>query len=239
MYKPIQLSDHRKIKLDSILESTSLNIFNEEISIDDQNIFQEAVFTNGKEKLAPILEKVVLIKNELETKIQEQTNNNVQFNPIEYWRSPNMRALEDAIKNLFGVRFVSIESFNEKYVSDKDLFESERLSCYVYSSDRYPIDGIVTDNGFYDQSHSIVMNIHVSLGLIHLLTPEEILAVFLHEIGHNIDPALMTIKYAETNILSKYLTDRNEELNECEKNVEKSRVNIIEKVFKKFRLFNK
>ena len=49
------------------------------------------------------------------------------------------------------------------------------------------------------------MEIWISLGLIKNLTSDEILAVLLHEFGHSIDPALIDIKYTETNILSKYI----------------------------------
>ena len=53
----------------------------------------------------------------------------------------------------------------------------------------------------------MVMEIIVSLGLIKSLEPEEIMAAFLHEFGHNIDPANVSIEYTEVNILSKYFFD--------------------------------
>ena len=54
------------------------------------------------------------------------------------------------------------------------------MNAFVYHSDRYPIDGLVTDKGFYDKTHSLVMDIRISLGLVKELTAEEIVAVLLH-----------------------------------------------------------
>ena len=49
------------------------------------------------------------------------------------------------------------------------------------------------------------------------MSATELTAIFLHEFGHNIDPALVDINYTTTNALSKYLTDRQDKLNDQEK----------------------
>lgn len=228
MYRPIQLSDHRKSN--DITEKVSLNIFNE--SEEETNVFTEAVFINGKEKIVPLLESFTKIKDDFESKLSTEKNG---FEPEDFWRSPNFKILEEQIKNIFGFRYVSIEPYIEKYNKKDNTFESGELNCCVYRADRYPIDGVVTDSGFYDESHSLVMHCYISLGLVHLLTAEEILAVFLHEFGHGIDPASMTISYADANILSKYITDRNKEITDAENKVVKNKFKIISKYFNPFK----
>src|SRR5699024_6241895 len=86
----------------------------------------------------------------------------------------------------------------------------------VWHSDRFPIQGLVTDKGFYDKSKSIRMNVYITLGIIKALTPEEITAALMHEFGHSIDPATVNISYVETNALAKYLTDRKGAINKQE-----------------------
>ena len=101
MYRPIQLSDHRKSN--DITEKVSLNIFNE--SEEETNVFTEAVFINGKEKIVPLLESFTKIKDDFESKLSTEKNG---FEPEDFWRSPNFKILEEQIKNIFGFRYVSI-----------------------------------------------------------------------------------------------------------------------------------
>lgn len=195
--------------------------------------FSEAVFNNGKSKLDPILKAITTMKDELTEKISEQGKTNGKtFDPKSFWRSISFKDLEDSMKQVFGFRYVSVEPFVEKYNSKNGTFESKTLNCLVSYVNRFPIDGIVTDDGFYDKTHSLVANVYISLGLVKALTAEEILAVLLHEIGHNIDPALVNIKYAEVNVLSKYLTDRKTELT-------KSEEKVFSKILDKFKFWKK
>ena len=87
---------------------------------------------------------------------------------------------------------------------------------------RFPIDGLVTDKGFYDTTHSLNIEIGITLGLLHEFSAEEVLAILLHEIGHGVDPAVMDIRYTQINILSKYLTDRKGSLTDEEKKYQKN-----------------
>lgn len=204
-------------------------------TIDD--IITEAVFNNGKETVYPLLKFIQAIKDELNFQIKEhedsikykndnKDNTNKddtikikEFDPKKFWKNTIFKDLEDCIKDIFGFRNVEINPYIEKYISSKKRFESCELNCVVYHVDRFPIEGLITERGFYDKSHSLNMQLYISLGLIKNLEAEEILAVFLHEFGHSIDPALTDIKYTQTNILSKYITDRKKSINKNENRV--------------------
>ena len=177
-------------------------------------VFTEAVFIDGKKRIKPIEEHFQKIKDLLEKEVKE---NGDKFNPTSFWKAKEFKELENVLNDTFGFRHVSIQPFREKYISKDKMFESKELNACVYSQNRFPIDGLVTEKGFYDSTKSIVMDIYMSLGLIRALSAAEMVAVFLHEFGHSIDPALTDIKYAETNLLSKYLTDRKKEVTKNEK----------------------
>lgn len=190
--------------------------------------FTEAVFSNGKETVEPILKSIQSIKDELESQIKDQEDSTKankndrhvkikQFDPKKFWKNTLFKDLEDTIRDIFGFRNVEIHPYIEKYITYKKQFESCELNCAVYHVDRFPVDGLVTEKGFYDKTHSLNMEIYISLGLVKNLEADEILAVLLHEFGHSIDPALTDIKYTETNILSKYITDRKGSINKNEK----------------------
>lgn len=177
-------------------------------------VFTEAVFIDGKERIKPIEEHFQKIKNLLEKEIGE---NKDKFNPKKFWKANEFKELENTLSNIFGFRHVSIQPYREKYISKEDIFESKELNACVYSQLRFPIDGLVTEKGFYDSTKSTVMDIHITLGLIRTLTAGELTAILLHEFGHAIDPALTNISYIETNLLSKYLTDRKSKITNGEK----------------------
>ncbi|MCM1218422.1 MAG: hypothetical protein NC548_28375 [Lachnospiraceae bacterium] len=238
MYNPIQLTDPFE-KTIKVLDSLSVDPFRESTTPEqmDLKLYTEAVFSGGKEKLKPIVDDVTEIKNYLEACIEEQNNSikaqndwakkkaidrgpkpkTANFDPKAFWRNNLFKKLEDDIATVFGFRNVEVHPYIEKYVSKSNDFQSKELNCAIYHMNRFPVEGLVTDSGFYDKSKSITMELHISLGLIHALTPEEIIAVFLHEFGHGVDPALVDIRYTETNILSKYLTDRQGSINKNER----------------------
>lgn len=223
---------------EKIFESLSLNPMKDLPTDVQVSVFSEAVFSDGKSTVLPLVEKLQAIKDLLEEEITKQDKTskdaseaskkkkhgeNVKipkvesFNPKAFWRNTLFKDLEDLISKIFGFRNVEIHPYIERYNSKDKIFESRIMNCEIYHQDRYPIEGLVSDKGFYDKSKSLVMQVHVSLGLIRALTAEEILAVLLHEFGHSVDPALVDIKYIETNILSKYLTDRKNAINRNEK----------------------
>lgn len=183
----------------------------------NNNMFTEAVFIDGKKSVEPILNQIRSVKKLLDDMIKDDETSKMKFDPKLYWKSIPFKKLEDAIMEVFGFRYCAIEPYIEKYDKSSKSFESKEINCAVYHADRFHIDGLITEKGFYDKTHSMVMEIIVSLGLIKSLEPEEIMAAFLHEFGHNIDPANVSIEYTEVNILSKYLLERNL-INKKEKN---------------------
>jgi len=245
MYCPIQLTE-KISEENNFLEQFSLNVQQnfdiEDFSVcDESNLFNEAVFTNGRITLAPIVTHVGKLKAHLESLIgtHEGTMNKYRadynnapggkkpvfsdenkkalFNPQIFWKSPLFKEMENLLQKTFGFRNVEVHPWIEGYISSEKMFESQIISASVGHLPRYPIDALVTDKGFYDKTHSLNLDLSVSLGLLRELTSEEITAVLLHEFGHGIDPALVDIKYAKINVLSKYLTDRQSELTNAEK----------------------
>lgn len=211
-----------------------LNLSEDTVNINEavDTFFTEAVFSNGKETVEPLLEIIQKIKDELDARVKEQedstsANKNDKkvkikpFNPKEFWKNTLFKDLEDKLRDIFGFRNVEIHPYIERYITAQKKFESCELNCAVYHVDRFPVEGLVTEKGFYDKSHSLTMEIYITLGLLQKLTAEEVLAVLLHEFGHSIDPALTDIKYTQTNILSKYITDRKGAINKDEKRIMK------------------
>lgn len=222
------------------LEQFSLDPMKEMPSTNElmSQTFTEAVFANGKSQVLPLVETIQKIKDLLESEIKQQddtvkevsdarkkrkngepikTMSKVkQFDPKSFWKNTLFKELEDQIGSIFGFRNVEIHPYIEKYNSSDKTFQSRIMNCEIYHTDRYPIEGLVSDKGFYDKSKSLMMQIRISLGLVRSLNAEEILSVLLHEFGHSIDPALVDIKYTEMNILSKYLTDRKHAINKSE-----------------------
>lgn len=182
--------------------------------------FSEAVFKDGKKNIAVVEKAISNVKAELDLRIEKHkksSDKKDEFNPKDFWKCKQIKELEETLMDTFGFRSAIIEPFVEKYDVEKDVFESNTLNAYISNIDRYPIEGILTDKGFFDKSKSTYIHIVLSLGLMRKLEAEEIMAVLLHEFGHGIDPALVTISYTDTNVLTKYLTDRKSEFKKAEK----------------------
>lgn len=61
------------------------------------------------------------------------------------------------------------------------------LNAFIVFSDKSKMIK-KTEKGFYDSSHSIILTVYITTGLIELgLSSRELIAVILHEIGHNFD----------------------------------------------------
>lgn len=226
MINPIQLST--TISEKSFFESLSIDSPDLNFESLDNKLFQEAVFSDGKKSVYPLVEKVQAVKDRLDELIKEQddsisakkegkSKNIKYFDPKAFWKDNTWKEFEDEIYKIFGFRSVNISPFIESYNSKDKIFQSKMMNCFIFSSNRFPIEGLVTDKGFYDKSRSINIDIRVTLGLVKELSAEEVVAVFLHEFGHAIDPALVDIKFTEINILSKYITDRKGAINKDEK----------------------
>lgn len=226
MYSSVTENDQSK----KFYESTSLEV--PWVSKNQQEcVFTEAVFADGKSTVKPLEENMQKIKDRLEELIKaqedESKNKEKAFDPKLFWKDQVFKDLEDELMKIFGFRNVEIEPFIERYNSKDKTFESKILNCFVFSNDRFPIEGLVTEKGFYDKSKSTNMRVAMTLGLIRSLTAQELLAILLHEFGHAIDPALVDIKYTQVNILSKYLTDRKTDLNSSEKKLINNRKNSV------------
>lgn len=190
------------------------------------NVFTEAYFTDGKKTMEPIVKAFQNLKDLLDLSIKEKK---AKFHPKEFVRSLKFKELEDALHAAFGFRNIEIYCSNELYDAKHDTFEINSLNCYTYPSWRFPIEGLVTDKGFYDKSRSINTSVTITLGLLRKLSAEECVGVLLHEIGHNLDPALVDINYVATNVYSKYLTDRQGKITDKEKKaLENETTGIIE-----------
>lgn len=226
MYNVIQLKSARPSSLNEHF-NLSTDFYNNKLELDCSKLFTEAVFADGKKSLEPILEKIKIVKEELSSqlKIQDESSKKKkgetkevkEFDPKAFWKHMVFKDLEDTIQKVFGFRSVAIYPYVEKYNSKTKEFESKELNCFIWRTVRFPIDGLVTDKGFYDSTHSLNVEIGITLGLLNDFSSEEVLAILLHEFGHGIDPAVMDIKYTQVNILSKYLTDREGKLNDEEK----------------------
>jgi hypothetical protein len=220
MIEPIKLSHVSSAELEyqkqQMLEQCSLDLFPVEHEEPDfsEAILTEAVFANGRAKVQPIVDQFGKIKSELDEELKREGAN---FDPKKFIKNLEFKKLENIMREVFGFRNVELMHFNEKYIPSHDIFETCSMNAYTYCTWRYPIDGLVTDDGFYDTTHSINTTVSYSLGILQKYTPEEIMAVFLHELGHNLDPALVDVKYTTTNALSKYLTDRAGKLTNAEK----------------------
>lgn len=220
------------------ITGNSTDMMEEEPGLNFDSLYTEAVFADGKKTVEPILKGLEKVREILlqeikkvdETTKEHKGNKSVEvykFNPEKYWKNPAWKELEDSIMKVFGFRYCEVNPYIEKYIHSANDFESRELNCCVYHPDRFPIEGLVTDKGYYDHSHSSTMMIYITLGLIRDLEPAEILAVLLHEFGHSIDPALTTITYTEVNVLSKYLTDRTGQLTDTEKKAMKRSKNKL------------
>ena len=220
MYEPFQMSIQEKDNaVDIMEEQCTLNIFenvSDEDGIDIPSIFTEAVFTGGKETCKPIVDQFQIIKDALENEIKKDGS---KFNPMGFYKNTIFRDLESVLIKVFGFRDVEIGTMIEGYHPETDDFQTKMLNAFTWvgGNIRFPAEAIVTDKGFYDSTHTIRGMICFTLGVIHHLSAEELTAILLHELGHNIDPALIDIRYTETNILSKYLTDRVGKINNGEK----------------------
>ena len=210
-----------------IIQMTMNGEFTESVELTPEvldKFYSEAVFVNGKEKLAHITEIVGEIKSLLESEIKKQEESEKTrggkkyfFDPQKFWKHKLFKDLEDEFQKVFGFRIVEIQPYRERYVSKDKEFETYELNAWVYDYNRYPVEGLVTDQGFYDQSHSLVFSMVMTLGMFVALEPDELVGVIMHEFGHKVDPALTNITYIETNIFSKYLTDRVNSLTDAEK----------------------
>lgn len=62
------------------------------------------------------------------------------------------------------------------------------LNAFLVFTDKKKMIEKRPETGFYDSSHNILLTVYVSVGLLELgLSARELIAIILHEIGHNFD----------------------------------------------------
>lgn len=198
------------------IDPLGVHSFTEDVSLNDQYVddemyYTEAVFENGRKHVQPIVDIFTEVKTGMEAVINPNNDDRDKYK--NFWKSQTMKKFEDVIRDTFGFRDVMIRPVDYIYVGPN---EGRVLNAGVAAEKRYPIDGLVTKNGFYDSTHSIRLEMSLTYGIVEALDPEELTAVFLHEFGHSVDPALYDIKYHEANALSKYMLDRKGALNKVE-----------------------
>lgn len=169
------------------------------------NFFQEAVFTGGRQKLKPIDNAFKKVQEALKKEIGSDGKS---YSPEKFYKNPAWKDLEDAILKIFGFRFIEMAPQYEKaYGTDKTKMFVYVNAGTVMGEQRFAIEGLVTKDGFYDRTKSLIIQMIVGNQLLLMLEPEELTAIFLHEFGHNIDPALIDINYNQINEYVKYIQD--------------------------------
>lgn len=175
------------------MEDFILENFADKDKIDE--IITEAYFIKGAEKIKPLEDAFQKLKDSYENIIEGRDDVKVKITKDEFSKfikSDDFKMLESAIIEIFGVRSVNIYPMiirNGKH--------DEILNAYTFTGlqTRYVIDGLITEEGFYDKTHTLVTEINISAGAFEKCTARELVALFLHEFGHNIDPKLVDIKY--------------------------------------------
>lgn len=203
------------------------DMFRLDTFLDKPDFFTEAVFTAGREKMAPIVECFRNIQNELNMQTKDNARGRYDFNPNTFIKNTLWKDLEFKLCDIFGFKNVSIQHLIEEYRGN-GKFDSGILNAYTYPTWRYPIDGLVTENGFYDKTKSIELTVVLFLGVFKVMTPEELTALFLHELGHNVDPALVDIKFIATNKVSDYLAGDESSTNARIRDLESSEPSLMD-----------
>ncbi|MBD5584734.1 MAG: hypothetical protein HDQ88_06600 [Clostridia bacterium] len=173
--------------------------------LDDDSIFTEAVFVKGKQHIKQLEPLIAAVQN----KMKEMMSKGGKFNLQKFWKDTTWRDLEHKLQEVFGFKTIIFDLIDDGATSGKgNKIKLPQFNVWIQSLVRYPIEALVTDDGFYDKSKSLEAFVSVSTWFVKNLSPQEFLAVFLHEMGHGIDPAIVDITYTQTNMISEYLMDR-------------------------------
>lgn len=141
--------------------------------LEDVDLFDEAYY--GKIPDFVVLEKLF---EKIDGKVKAEGAN--KANPNKY---PEMRQVEDIFCKVFGFKRASI--YWEPFIAP-NAYTYSMNTLLVFSGKKKYIEK--TGTGFYDNSKSTTLAVFTSMGLYELgLTPREMIAVILHEIGHNFD----------------------------------------------------
>lgn len=127
----------------------------------------------------PEFEEIEKLFDSVIAKIKKEKN---KSNPNKY---PEIKKIQKIFCKIFGFKKTIIywEPFN---VADGYTLSMNTFLIFANKKENMIIK---KKNGFYDNSHSIVLTVYLSVGnvLTANLTSRELIAVILHEIGHNFD----------------------------------------------------
>nr|DAW63328.1 MAG TPA: hypothetical protein [Caudoviricetes sp.] len=153
-----------------------------------------------------------------QTKLEDWKNFYVTVQPKILSMTDLFKDLENEFNNVFGFHstvldfvytFAGVGNYNQGKDGDRSGYDYGMINAWTYVGQRYYIDGLLSeDGGFYDSTHSLNFHMEIYPHAFVALTSRELLAVILHEVGHNLDPALVDIGYQETNELVNYLGNK-------------------------------
>lgn len=194
--------------------------------------FCEASFSDKAAlKLNNILEMFDQIKEALGKDVDPNIYRRPEQNRFDVWKDfyhtiqPKIISMTDLFKELelefnrvFGFHTTSLDfiytingfgNWNRGKRNSRDGYDFGLINAWTYVGQRYYIDGLITeDEGFYDSTHSLKFVMEIYPHAFVELTSREILASILHEVGHNLDPALVDIGYKDTNEIVDYIRNK-------------------------------
>lgn len=118
----------------------------------------------------------------------------VSENPrVAIYKDASNAELEAAVKEVFGFKSVNVYWGNEPGM--QMIGPHTRPGCIFFRSKEFVNSFGGAKNGFYDKKHELKVYIQMYQNLITdaKLTPRELTAILLHEIGHNFDATPITI----------------------------------------------
>lgn len=133
-------------------------------------------------------------------KINDNRNINME-------REPESDLLESAIKKVFG--FKRVEIYWAHHATGGMGPHTYIGSRIIHSGSRSFITGTKHSDGFYDKNHELTVIVVMEQEYVATcnLTGQELLAVILHEIGHNFDYSADTMFVEWYNLFSSILSD--------------------------------
>ncbi len=135
---PVQITGPDEFSLDHVLnEGTS--------------IFTEAVFAKGKKQtreIEPYIEKV-------QNRLKEIMAKDGKVNLEKFWKDTCWRDLEHKLQDTFGFKTIVFDLIDDNATKRGKKINLPTLNVWIQSLARFPIEAIVTDEGFYDKSRSM------------------------------------------------------------------------------------
>lgn len=102
--------------------------------------------------------------------------------------NPNKYPEHEKICKIFSKLF----GFKKSYIYWEPFYQANAytysMNIFMVYTDKKKLIEKRPDKGFYDSSHSIVLTVYITTGLLHKnMKARELIAIILHEIGHNFD----------------------------------------------------